>query len=137
MKLIRVTLFLCALAILLLVTPTSSLQLKHPYSSPSQGLSKKIVTKMATRKLMIISSEYVMTSTSHEGSSEQLRVTSSEFCYYLSNLCFDFTGKSKDEEKKLSEEEEEKKALAKYLSMDYRTFRRRRPVHNKALPLDP
>ncbi|AEC05757.1 putative root meristem growth factor 8 [Arabidopsis thaliana] len=123
MKLIRVTLFLCALAILLLVTPTSSLQLKHPYSSPSQGLSKKIVTKMATRKLMIISSEYVMTSTSHEGSSEQLRVTSS--------------GKSKDEEKKLSEEEEEKKALAKYLSMDYRTFRRRRPVHNKALPLDP
>jgi len=58
------------------------------------------------------------------------------FCI-KSSLCFDFTGKSKDEEKKLSEEEEEKKALAKYLSMDYRTFRRRRPVHNKALPLDP
>lgn len=57
-------------------------------------------------------------------------------CINLS-LCFYFTGQSKDEEKKLSEEEEEKKALSKYLSMDYRTFRRRRPVHNKALPLDP
>ncbi|CAL9248758.1 unnamed protein product [Arabidopsis halleri] len=123
MKLVRVIFFLCALAIVLLLTPTSSLQLKPPYSYPSQGLSKKIVTKMVTRKLMIISSEHVMTSTVHEGSSEQLQVTSS--------------GKSKDEEKKLSEEEEEKKALSKYLSMDYRTFRRRRPVHNKSLPLDP
>ncbi|XP_010514152.1 PREDICTED: probable root meristem growth factor 8 [Camelina sativa] len=126
MKLIRVTLLLCALAILLLITPTSSLQLNPRYSSPSQGLREETIIKTVSRKLMIISSEHVnvMTSTVHEGSSEQLRVTSS--------------GKYKDEEKKvLSEEEEEKKALSKYLSMDYRTFRRRRPVHNKSLPLSP
>ncbi|KAL1203682.1 Protein GOLVEN 6 [Cardamine amara subsp. amara] len=124
MKLIRITFFLCALAILLLLTPTSSLQLNPHYSSHSQGLSEKIVVKMASRKLMIISSEHVnvVTSTVHVGSSEQLRVTSS--------------GKSKDEEKKLSEEEE-KNALSKYLSMDYPKFRRRRPVHNKSLPLSP
>ncbi|XP_010502404.1 PREDICTED: probable root meristem growth factor 8 [Camelina sativa] len=127
MKLIKVTFLLCALAILLLLTPTSSLQINPLYSSPSQGLREETIIKTVSRKLMIISSEHdnVMTSTVHEGSSEQLRVTSS--------------GKSKDEEKKVlsEEEEEEKKALSKYLSMDYRTFRRRRPVHNKSLPLSP
>ncbi|ESQ32955.1 hypothetical protein EUTSA_v10005500mg, partial [Eutrema salsugineum] len=86
-------------------------------------ISEKIVIKMAPRKLMIISSEeHVMTSTVHEGSGEQLRVSSSV--------------KFKSEEKKLSEKEEEN-ALSKYLSMDYPKFRRRRPVHNKSLPLSP
>ncbi|EOA25358.1 hypothetical protein CARUB_v10018689mg [Capsella rubella] len=126
MELIRITFLLCALAILLLVTPTSSLQLNPRYSSPSQDLREESIINKVPRKLMIISSEHVnvMTSRVHESSSEQLRVTSS--------------AKSKNEEKKvLNEEEEEKKALSKYLSMDYRTFRRRRPVHNKSLPLRP
>ncbi|CAH2045552.1 unnamed protein product [Thlaspi arvense] len=124
MKLLGVTFLLCAISILLLLTPTSSLQLNSRYSSPSLGLSEKIVTKMAPRKLMIISTEHVnvKTSPAHEGSSEQLRDTSS--------------GKSKSEDKKLGEEEEER-ALSKYLSMDYPKFRRRRPVHNKSLPLSP
>ncbi|CAH8383373.1 unnamed protein product [Eruca vesicaria subsp. sativa] len=117
MKLIRVTFLLCALAFLLLLTPTSSLQLHPRYSSPSQGVSEKIVNKMAPRKLMIISNEHqVVTSGANEGSSEQLQVTSS-------------AGKSKSEEKRLGEKEEEN-ALSKYLSMDYPKFRRRRPVHN-------
>ncbi|XP_056849805.1 protein GOLVEN 6-like isoform X3 [Raphanus sativus] len=118
MKLIRITILLCALALLCLLTPTSSLQLHPRYASPSQaGVSDKIVIKMAPRKLMIISREHVnaMRSGAHEGSSEQLQVTSS--------------GKSKSEEKKLGEKEEEN-ALSKYLSMDYPKFRRRRPVHN-------
>ncbi|KAJ0252890.1 Protein GOLVEN 6 [Hirschfeldia incana] len=118
MKLTRVTFLLCALAFLLLLTPTSSLQLHPRYSSPSQGVSEKIVIKMAPRKLMIISSENVnvVTPSSQEGSSEQLQVT-------------DSSGKSKSEEKRLGEKEEEN-ALSKYLSMDYPKFRRRRPVHN-------
>ncbi|RID45383.1 hypothetical protein BRARA_I02114 [Brassica rapa] len=116
MKLISITFLLCALVLLLLLTPTSSLQLHHRYSSPSQGESEKIFIKMAPRKLMIISSEHVMKSGAPEGSSEQLQVTSS-------------SGKSKSEEKKIGEKEEEN-ALSKYLSMDYPKFRRRRPVHN-------
>ncbi|KAF8100873.1 hypothetical protein N665_0214s0033 [Sinapis alba] len=118
MKLIRVTFLFCALAFLLLLTPTSSLQLHPHYSSLSQGESEKIVIKMAPRKLMITSSEHVnvMASGVHEGSSEQLQATSS-------------SGKSKSEDKKLGEKEEEN-ALSKYLSMDYPKFRRRRPVHN-------
>ncbi|KAL0693149.1 hypothetical protein Bca4012_060329 [Brassica carinata] len=117
MKLIRVTSLLCTLAFLLHLTPTSSLQLHPRYSSPSQVEgSEKIVTQMAPRKLMIISSEHVMPSGAHEGSSKQLQVTSS-------------SGNSKSEEKKLGKKEEED-ALSKYLSMDYPKFRRRRPVHN-------
>ncbi|KAF2535587.1 hypothetical protein HID58_086627 [Brassica napus] len=119
MKLISITFLLCALVLLLLLTPTSSLQLHPRYSSPSQaGESEKIFIKMAPRKLMIISSEHVnvMKSGAPEGSSEQLQVTSS-------------SGKSKSEEKKIGEKEEEN-ALSKYLSMDYSKFRRRRPVHN-------
>ncbi|XP_013596940.1 PREDICTED: probable root meristem growth factor 8 [Brassica oleracea var. oleracea] len=122
MKLIRVTFLFCALAFLLLITPTCSLQLHPRFSSPSQGVSERIVIGMAPlRKLMIISSEHenVMKSGAQESSSEQPRVTSS-------------SGKSKNEEKRLGEEEEEK-ALSKYLSMDYPRFRRRRPVHNKSL----
>ncbi|CAA7049864.1 unnamed protein product [Microthlaspi erraticum] len=126
MKLFGVTFLLCAIAILLLLTPTFSLQLNSRYSSPSpsQGISEKIVIKMAPRKLMIITSEHAnaMSSAVHEGSSEQLRVTSSV--------------KSKSEENQLGEEEE-KNALSKYLSMDYPKFRRRRPVHNKSQPLSP
>nr|VDC68655.1 unnamed protein product [Brassica rapa] len=108
MKLIRVTFLFCALAFLFLITPTCSLQLHARFSSPSQGVSEKIVIGMAPpRKLMIISSEHenVMKSGAQESSSEQPRVTSS-------------SGKSKNEEKRLGEEEEEK-ALSKYLSMDY------------------
>ncbi|KAL0657922.1 hypothetical protein Bca4012_078507 [Brassica carinata] len=108
MKLIRVTFLFCALAFLLLITPTCSLQLHPRFSSPSQGVSERIVIGMAPlRKLMIISSEHenVMKSGAQESSSEQPRVTSS-------------SGKSKNEEKRLGEEEEEK-ALSKYLSMDY------------------
>ncbi|KAJ4901166.1 hypothetical protein Rs2_15117 [Raphanus sativus] len=79
MKLIRVSYLLCVLAFLLFITPTSSLQLHTSYSSPSQGVSEKIVIKMAPRKLMIISSEHenVRKSGTHEGSSQQPRVTSS------------------------------------------------------------
>ncbi|XP_056863299.1 protein GOLVEN 6-like isoform X4 [Raphanus sativus] len=122
MKLIRVSYLLCVLAFLLFITPTSSLQLHTSYSSPSQGVSEKIVIKMAPRKLMIISSEHenVRKSGTHEGSSQQPRVTSSS------------SGKSMDEKERLGDEEEEK-ALSKYLSMDYPRFRRRRPVHNKSL----
>ncbi|XP_018438663.1 protein GOLVEN 6-like [Raphanus sativus] len=111
MKLIRVTFLLCALTFLFLITSTSA------------GVTENIMSKMAPRKLMIISSEHdnVMTSGAHEGSSEQLSVTSS--------------GKSKNEEKRLSEKEEEN-ALSKYLSMDYPKFRRRRPVHNN-MPRSP
>ncbi|XP_013610641.1 PREDICTED: probable root meristem growth factor 8 isoform X2 [Brassica oleracea var. oleracea] len=118
MKLISITFLLCALVLLLLLTPTSSLQVHPRYSSPSQGESEKIFIKMAPRKLMIISSEHVnvMKPGAPEGSSEQLQVTSS-------------SGKSKSEEKKIGEKEEEN-ALSKYLSMDYSKFRRRRPVHN-------
>uniref|UniRef100_M4E8N2 Sm domain-containing protein n=1 Tax=Brassica campestris TaxID=3711 RepID=M4E8N2_BRACM len=108
MKLTRVTFLFCALAFLLLITPTCSLKLHARFSSPSQGVSEKIVIGMAPpRKLMIISSEHenVMKSGAQESSSEQPRVTSS-------------SGKSKNEEKRLGEEEEEK-ALSKYLSMDY------------------
>ncbi|CAH8387555.1 unnamed protein product [Eruca vesicaria subsp. sativa] len=40
MKLTRFTFLLCALAFLLLITSTSSLQLHSGYSSPSQGKSE-------------------------------------------------------------------------------------------------
>ncbi|CAN8253674.1 unnamed protein product [Cochlearia groenlandica] len=124
MKLSKVTFLLCAITILLFLNPTSSLQVNTHYTTSSQGLSEKIVTKILSRKLLIISSEHenVRVSTFREGSSEQLQVTSSE--------------KTKNEEKKIGEKEEEN-ALSKYLSMDYPRFRRRRPVHNKSLPLRP
>ncbi|KAG2301626.1 hypothetical protein Bca52824_030277 [Brassica carinata] len=111
MKLIRVTFLLCALTFLVLATSTSA------------GVTEKIMSKMAPRKLLIISSEHdnVMRSGAHESSSEQLPVTSS--------------GNSKNEEKRSGENEEEN-ALSKYLSMDYPKFRRRRPVHNN-MPRSP
>ncbi|WZZ01877.1 LOW QUALITY PROTEIN: hypothetical protein YC2023_074205 [Brassica napus] len=86
MKLTRVTFLFCALAFLLLITPTCSLKLHARFSSPSQGVSEKIVIGMAPpRKLMIISSEHenVMKSGAQESSSEQPRVTSSSEVHEL------------------------------------------------------
>ncbi|XP_010528001.1 PREDICTED: probable root meristem growth factor 8 isoform X2 [Tarenaya hassleriana] len=123
---LRFTAMLCVLAILFLLTPVSSLRLILQ-SSNERGLGQESVNVKVAPPRNLMFDEEVLTAgePTHPPSSHHSNgVTSS--------------GKNKGKQKQLSREEGGGEIdPSQYLSMDYPRRKRRRPVHNKSLPLGP